>query len=70
MPRKSDIELKKHTLNLRAGDMDTLAQLFPRDTPANIVRRLVSLYVDKSLSAAAPKDIVTKVSQEMEPDHE
>jgi len=48
MGRPKTEELKKHTLNLRDGDMETLAELFPRFHPSVMVRRIVSKFVDKS----------------------
>jgi len=39
--------LQKHTLNLRAGDMEKLREFFP-DLPASgLIRTLVSRYVDE-----------------------
>lgn len=40
-------ELTKHTLNLRAGDMDRLRDLFPDIPPSNMIRAIVSRYVDE-----------------------
>jgi len=40
-------ELQKHTLNLRAGDMDRLRDLFPDIPPSNMVRTIISRYVDE-----------------------
>lgn len=48
MGRPKTEELKKHTLNLRDGDMETLAALFPRFHPSVMVRRIVSKFVDKA----------------------
>lgn len=39
-------ELQKHTLNLRAGDMDRLRDFFPDIPPSNMIRTIVSRYVD------------------------
>lgn len=46
MPR--DLDLQKHTINLRAGDMDYLASLaHPQGYYASdVVRKLVSNFVD------------------------
>jgi len=41
-------ELHKHTLNLRAGDMEAIAQLFPGKSPSVIIRRIISRYVDRA----------------------
>lgn len=43
------LELQKHTLNLRPGDMEFLQDFFAEQgTPASVViRRLVSKYVDQ-----------------------
>jgi len=48
MGRPKTEELKKHTLNLREGDMETLAELFPKYHPSVMVRRIVSKFVDKA----------------------
>lgn len=46
---KAKVEsLKKHTLNLREGDMEALALLFPRYQPSVMVRRIVSKFIDKA----------------------
>lgn len=47
MGRPKTEDLQKHTLNLRAGDVDTLASLFPRHNPTVMVRRIVSKFVDE-----------------------
>ena len=48
MARKKAEELKKHTLNLRDGDMEALAELFPRYNPSVMVRRIVSRFIDQT----------------------
>ena len=48
MARKKVEELKKHTLNLREGDMEALAELFPRFNPSVMVRRIVSKFIDQT----------------------
>jgi len=47
MARQKTEELKKHTLNLREGDMEALAELFPKFHPSVMVRRIVSKFVDQ-----------------------
>ena len=47
MARSKTEELKKHTLNLREGDMEALAELFPKFQPSVMVRRIVSKFVDQ-----------------------
>lgn len=47
MAKPKQEELQKHTLNLRRGDMDALAVLFPRSSPSVMIRRLVSRYIDR-----------------------
>jgi hypothetical protein len=47
MARAKTEELQKHTLNLRAGDMDALDELFPRVPASVMVRRVISKFVDK-----------------------
>lgn len=48
MARKKVEELKKHTLNLREGDMEALAELFPRYNPSVMVRKIVSKFIDQT----------------------
>ena len=48
MARKKVEELKKHTLNLRDGDMEALAALFPRFNPSVMVRKIVSKFIDQT----------------------
>jgi hypothetical protein len=52
MGRPKTEELQKHTLNLRTGDLEALATLFPRQPPSIIVRRIISKFVDQSTSVA------------------
>lgn len=47
MARVKTEDLKKHTLNLREGDMEALALLFPKFSPSVMVRRIVSKFVDQ-----------------------
>jgi hypothetical protein len=44
---KTDVDLHKHTLNLRQGDMEALAALFPKHHPSVMVRKIVSKFVDQ-----------------------
>lgn len=48
MARKKTEELRKHTLNLRAGDMEALKELFPKYDASVMVRRIVSKFIDKA----------------------
>lgn len=48
MAKPKTEELQKHTLNLRAGDMDAIEALFPGRQPTVIIRRLISQFVDRS----------------------
>lgn len=48
MARRKTEELHKHTLNLRAGDMEKIASLFPQQSASYIIRRLISKFVDKT----------------------
>lgn len=61
MGRKKAEELKKHTLNLREGDMEALAELFPRFNPSVMVRRIVSRFIDQTRKVpenkVEPKDL-------------
>ncbi len=46
-----NVDLKKHTLNLREGDFDRMALLFPKLGGSVAIRTLVSNYVDKAEAA-------------------
>ena len=46
MSRKNE-DLTKHTLHLRAGDMDRLKALFPEIGASIVVRKLVSNFLDR-----------------------
>ena len=46
-----NVDLKKHTLNLREGDFDRMAMLFPKLGGSVSIRTLVSNYVDKAEAA-------------------
>lgn len=48
MARKKVEELRKHTLNLREGDMEALKELFPKYDASVMVRRIVSKFIDKA----------------------
>lgn len=39
-------ELSKHTLNLRTGDVERLRDAFPDIPASNLIRTIVSRYVD------------------------
>lgn len=52
MARQKTEELTKHTLNLRAGDMDAIRELFPARECSVIVRKLVSRFVDTTRQSA------------------
>lgn len=59
MPRKPNGNLQKHTLNLRAGDVEFLQQAYAaRGVKASdIIRRLVAHAVDKIRQQASPLEI-------------
>ena len=42
---KNDM-LQKHTLNLRAGDMEKLRDFFPDLPASSLIRTIISRYVD------------------------
>ncbi len=46
MPRNKVEELQKHTLNLRAGDMEAIQELIPKKPASVVVRRVISKFVD------------------------
>lgn len=44
---KSEIELKKHTLNLFAGDFSRLDELHPDIGASTIIRKLIRAHIKK-----------------------
>lgn len=50
MARPKVEELHKHTLNLRAGDMQALEELFPNLPPSIMARKIISRFIDKTRS--------------------
>ncbi len=59
MPKSED--LQKHTLNLRAGDVDKLRDFFPEIPPTNLIRQIVSRYVDDLDSKANLPNVEVKL---------
>lgn len=53
-PRRND--LQKVTLNLREGDMDKLAELFPDLGSGPAARQLISAFVDKHIPKSTQTD--------------
>jgi hypothetical protein len=51
MSKSKDTDLQKHTLNLRAGDYDKMAELFPQQGAGPMIRQLVSNFIDKHFGA-------------------
>lgn len=47
MAKAKEIDLQKHTLNLRPGDYDKMSALFPDLGGGPAIRKLVSAFVDK-----------------------
>lgn len=47
MVRQSEVQLQKHTLNLRSGDWEALAAYYPDIPTSNVVRMIVSRYVEQ-----------------------
>lgn len=50
MARMKTEELKKHTLNLRDGDMEKLTALFPSVQSSVMVRKIISRFIDKQMA--------------------
>jgi len=50
MPKNSDGDLQKHTLNLRAGDYAVLQEHYPDIGAAVIIRRIVHKFVEQILA--------------------
>ena len=52
MPKKSEVPLQKHTLNLYEGDFDELCALYPAIKPSNLVRELVRNTIQRTKANA------------------
>lgn len=46
MPRKSSMDLEKHTLRLRAGDVERIRERFPNHSTNAIIRRVITNFVE------------------------
>ena len=49
--------LQKHTFNLRAGDVDRLRDFFPDIPPSNLIRTILSRYVDELEGSNTKPDV-------------
>lgn len=54
MPPPKNHDLVKKTLNLRRGDFEAMASLFPSLEPSQAIRQLISAFVDRHQSAPKP----------------
>lgn len=54
MARQKDFGLQKHTLNLRAGDIEALRQFIPDREPSVVLRQLLSRFVDSLRAKSSP----------------
>lgn len=61
MAKPSLVELQKHTLNLRRGDMEKLRVLYPGQEPSVVLRRIVSGFIDKALRRSAQSASIPQV---------
>jgi hypothetical protein len=50
----SKIDLNKHTFHLRAGDYRRIQEMFPKRGAADVIRTIVSRFVDKADAPANP----------------
>lgn len=62
MPKKSEAGLQKHTLNLYAGDMEKLRELFPGQEPTVLVRRIIRSTIENIENSAEPPQLDLKVT--------
>jgi hypothetical protein len=53
-------ELTKHTLHLRAGDMDRLKALFPDIGASLVIRKLVINFLDRDADAGRKVEFSSK----------
>jgi len=58
------MELSKHTLNLRKGDMETLRQYFPKTGGSVVIRELVASFVDRKLKTELTGEEITELLTE------
>lgn len=56
MPKKSEVPLQKHTLNLYAGDFEELCTIYPNIKPSNLVRELVRNTILRTKANTLPPD--------------
>lgn len=54
MARPKDFGLQKHTVNLRAGDIDDLRRFIPDREPSVVLRQLLSRFVDGLRAKSTP----------------
>lgn len=61
MSKAKTEELKKHTLNLRDGDMEQLAILFPKHSPSVMARKIISKFIDRTMVEMEGNEDLNKV---------
>lgn len=59
MPKNED--LQKHTLNLRAGDVERLRDFFPDIPASNLIRTIISRYVDELEGQSTRPDVKVSI---------
>lgn len=62
MARSTDVQLQKHTLNLREGDWERLASYYPDIPTSTIVRMIVSRYVEQIEEHGASPNAQVEIS--------
>lgn len=66
MARRKTEDLQKHTLNLRRGDMDKLALLFPGRNPSVVLRQIISKFLDRHFSDPISPSFIATTSAKLE----
>lgn len=61
MPKKSDEDLTKHTLNLFAGDYAKLQSLFPDVGAGVVIRKVVRDFLSKIEGSTKPSKVKAEV---------
>jgi hypothetical protein len=56
MPKEKNIELQKHTLNLRRGDFEAMGHLFPKLGGSKAIRQVITSFVKRNSTAKGPSE--------------
>lgn len=68
MPKRSPVDLEKHTVRLRHGDMDRIKERYPRMSANAIVRAVISHFVDAVDPDILDEEAYNNLVKELESD--